>query len=444
MDVGGKKVTVLGLARTGAAAALFLARRRAEVTASDLKPRESLESDLGQLEKAGVRLVLGGHPEAIFADSQLVIQSPGVPADLPVLKKAEEAGIEVISELELAYRYLNMPLIAVTGTNGKSTTTTLLGQMFARSRRKAFVGGNLGTPLIQAVDEPDLEYAIAEVSSFQLERIRRFRPWISLFLNLSADHLDRHADYEQYVQAKARIFMNQQGDDVAVVNGDDPEVMRIFPQSRMKRITFGREKGDISLNQDGIIARVGREERFYPLLAPGLLGIHNQENAMAAVAAAQLCELAPEAIAQTLSDFPGLPHRLEFVREIGGVSYFNDSKATNVGAVKKSLLSFSKPVVLIAGGKDKGCDFRPLLPEVKERVRVAILFGEAKERIRKELGPSVSAQLVDDLKQAVLKAASSAEPGDVVLLSPACSSFDMFSNFEERGGRFKELVNTLY
>ncbi|MEE8449163.1 MAG: UDP-N-acetylmuramoyl-L-alanine--D-glutamate ligase [Thermodesulfobacteriota bacterium] len=444
MDVGGKRVAVLGLARTGVAAALFLARQGARVTASDLKMRESLEMDLGQLEKEGVRLVLGGHPERIFVNSQLVIQSPGVPSDLAVLKKAEAAGAEVISELELAYRYLSIPLIAVTGTNGKSTTTTLLGQMFANAGKKAFVGGNLGTPLIQAVDEPSMEYAIAEVSSFQLERIRRFRPRISLFLNLSADHLDRHANYQDYVQAKARIFMNQRGEDTAVVNGDDPEVMRIFPRGRMKSITFGRDKGAVSLKQEGIIARVGKEERFYPLRAPGLRGAHNQENAMAAVAAAELCKLEPEAIARALGEFPGLPHRLEFVREFGGVSYFNDSKATNVGAVKRSLSSFSNPVVLIAGGRDKGCDYRPLLPEVERRVRVVVLLGEAKERMKRDLGASIKTELADDLKQAVLKAKVWAKRGDVVLLSPACSSFDMFANFEERGESFKDLVSRLH
>lgn len=432
---------MVGLARTGLDTSLFLARQGARVTATDIKTKEAIPWDLTPLNKEGVRLALGGHPDEAFEEADLIVVSPGVPSDLPGLRRAQAQGKPVISEIELASWFLKVPIIAVTGTNGKSTTTTLLGEIFGRAGLKVFVGGNLGVPLIRALMESSsIEYAVAEVSSFQLELIKEFRPWMAIMLNLSPDHLDRHLSYDDYVQAKGRIFLNQTPEDYAIGNGDDHQVCQLLRAGRARPIFFGREQGDIFLGPHGIVSCLDQKEQVYKLTAPGLKGVHNQENAMAAVAAAELCGVDYAPLAAVLAEFPGLPHRMEFIRELRGVSYINDSKGTNVGAVKKSLAGFAPGVILIAGGKDKGGDYQELGKEVKEKVRALILLGEAREKMNQALGRLVPTHLVSDLKEAVLTAAGLAQPGDVVLLSPACASFDMFVNFEDRGDKFKALV----
>lgn len=447
MELKDKKILVVGLARTGASVARFLAGHGARVTVTDKREREAVASFIESLQGRDITFELGRHGDETFLRADMIVVSPGVPMDIPQLRLAASQGIPVISEIELAYRFIEAPIAAITGTNGKTTTTTLTGEIFKGCGFTTFVGGNIGKPLIDQVTSGErVDRVVAEISSFQLEGIERFRPRVAVLLNITEDHLDRYASFQEYRDAKARVFANQTSDDFAVLNVDDPLVAgyakkiaaRVVPMSRHCALEQG------IFYRDGIITFTweGRVERF-PTSAFKLRGVHNLDNCMAALATALLmgCESSPALAA--VESFPGLPHRMELVATVNGVAYYNDSKGTNVGSVVKSLESFPGPITLIAGGRDKGGEYGPLAGLVRERVSRLILLGEAKERIREALGHLADTILVGSLEEAVQEAHRLARPGEIVLFSPACSSFDMFRNYEERGERFAELVRSL-
>ncbi len=444
MELSGKTVLILGLARTGQACARFLAGQGAIVWASDLRGERELKAELDSLAGLPIGYHLGGEEKRWLDGVNWVIPSPGVPMDNVLLREAKARRIPVLSEIELAFRFFRAPLVAITGTNGKSTTTTLIGEMLKAQGKKIFLGGNLGAPFVGATDG-DWDWGVTEISSFQLDWVEKFRPRIALLLNITEDHLDRYATLADYAAAKARIFAAQSADDTAILNRDDPLVWAMRHQLRARVVSFG-----FSEVQDGVFARAdeivwrdGAGEERFALADVKIQGVHNVENMMAAIAAAKCAGVSQSVIQTSLQNFPGLEHRLEFVREKDGVRYYNDSKGTNVGAVVKSLASFSTPVLLLAGGVDKGGDYGVLEKEVKQKVRRLTLFGAAKEIIARALGHLTETVMVDDLASAVRDAVAHACPGDVVLLSPACSSFDQFRNYAQRGALFKSLVQAL-
>ncbi len=449
---------VVGLARSGLGAANLLAAMGEEVTVTDIRTEEEL-GDYTRRLSPGVGLALGGHPEGLFRAADLIVLSPGVPAGIEPLRRAREAGVEIISELELACRAIrDKPVYAITGTNGKSTSVTLLDLMLRKSGRKTLLAGNIGNAVSEEVLKrfgggpglEDVECVVLEVSSFQLEAVSEFRAAGAAILNITPDHMDRYASMEEYRAAKARIFINQRGEDFALLNADDPECMAVLDamDGAADVFFFSREK-----ETRGVCLKGG--ELVYRDLGPAasgaimgvdeirIKGIHNLENAMAASAMALLAGCRPGAVREALGEFPGLEHRLEFVRELDGVAYVNDSKGTNVGAVVKSLEGFDSPVVLIAGGRDKGGDFSPLKPLVREKVRALVLIGEASLKIKAALGEQTECYVEDGLGPAVRRARQLARSGDAVLLSPGCASFDMFEDFQDRGNRFKEIVKAL-
>ena len=447
MDLNGRKVLVVGLARTGLAAAKFLKGQGAIVTTTEVKPKEEIREAVHDLEGMDIATEWGGHRRETFLKSDLIILSPGVDPNIEPIQKALQKGVRIISELELAYRFIQIPIIAVTGTNGKTTTTLLIGEMLREDGRKVGVGGNVGDPLILFANGGNQwEVLVVEVSSFQLEAIEDFRPRLSVLLNITEDHLDRYAQFDDYIKAKLRIFENQASEDTAVLNRDDSIVMKFGKRVKAKQIFFSLsnrlDEGAFS-NGQSIILRLGANQEDYSLAKTPLRGIHNVENMMAALTTARLFGCSKRAVEAVLNQFEGLEHRLEFVREIEGVEYYDDSKGTNVGSVVKSLQSFSKPVILIAGGKDKNGDLSPLKELIRSRVKQLILIGEAKERMDKELGSLTNTAQVNTLEDAVLLANHKAKKGEVVLLSPACSSFDMFKDYKERGRVFKEAVHRL-
>jgi len=451
IELAGKRVLVLGLARTGIATAQFCAARGALVTVIDDRPAEQFGEAMGQLRPFGCTLYFGcasgDGALAALAAQDLVVPSPGVPVNHPALVAARAAGVPVWSEIELGWRFLRGRLVGVTGSNGKTTTTSLIGHILASAGLPAVVAGNIGKPLIACADQSsDKSITVAELSSFQLEWIDSFRPDVAVFLNLTPDHLDRHASFEDYARAKARIFENQTERDAAVINADDlaatqhaPARPQIFWFSREKRVASGA-----FLRGDQIFFRRDGEE--IPLLRRSyisLRGEHNLENVLAAASAAFLAGAAPEEIAAGVRTFPGVEHRLEFVAEISGVNFFNDSKATNVDATIKALESFPGGLFVILGGKDKGSDYAPLIPLLRERARLVLLIGAAAEKIGSQLAGEVPLERAGTLERAVMVAFERARPGETVLLAPACASFDQFENYEHRGRVFKQLVGEL-
>jgi UDP-N-acetylmuramoylalanine--D-glutamate ligase len=447
MNFDGKKITVAGLARSGVGAANLLVRLGADVTVTDLKSEDELSGQLMRLDPR-VKKILGSHPDELFELADLIVISPGIPLSAPPFKKAADAKVPVIGELEIAYLYSDSPFIAITGTNGKSTTTTLVGEMLAASEMKVTVGGNLGNAL---TEEPESligrDYIVAEVSSFQLETIDKFSPKLSALLNVTQDHLDRYRDMDDYARAKARVYMNQTPKDYLIVNADDAPSVRLAEKAMCRIIPFSRKDAPAGgvFVRDGmaVSALSGNDEKIIETKDIRIRGVHNLENALAAAAISLAAGASLKAVEKVLREFPGLEHRLEFVRELNGVSYINDSKGTNVGAVEKSLESFTEPVVLLAGGLDKHSDFSPLKKLVRERVKRLVLFGKAADVIGEAIGGETDTVRASSLQDAVLKAKDAASKGDVVLLSPACASFDMFRDFEDRGRQFKEIVRKL-
>jgi UDP-N-acetylmuramoylalanine--D-glutamate ligase len=446
--LGGRTVAVVGLARSGVAACRLLRRLGARVLASDAKPRAALARDALALEGEGVRLAAGGHPPEAFEGAELVVLSPGVPTGLPALAGLRARGVPVIGELELAWRVMEAEVLAVTGTNGKTTTTALTGALLAEQSRPVLVAGNIGTPLSAgALGFPPDGLVVLEVSSFQLETAERFHPRVAAILNLTPDHLDRHGSMARYVEAKARIFANQTAADCTVLNADDPPTAALAPRTRAQVVWFSRlrplEHGVFA--RDGwVVARLnGHEEPICPLSEIFLRGAHNLENVLAATAVALWTGIAPDPLRRAIRRFKGVEHRIEWVRDLGGVAYYNDSKATNVASTIRALESFTEPVILIAGGRGKGQDFAPLGPAARGRVRRLILIGEDGEQVRRGVGPGIPAVGAASMAEAVGEARRAARPGDVVLLSPACASFDMFDDFEHRGAAFKAAVQAL-
>ena len=446
MELINKKTLVVGLAKTGVACARFLASKGAQVTVTDMRSESVLAGQLAELAAFDISRELERHDEATFLNSDLIVVSPGVPMDLPQLVAAKLAGREIISEIELAWRFIDAPLAAITGTNGKTTTTTILGTIFKHNGYHTFVGGNIGNPLIELAESHQIyDQIVAEISSFQLEWITAFRPAVAALLNLSEDHLDRYPNYQAYIDAKLRIFENQTEDDFAVVNRDDALVWQHAQNLKATLFPFSRkiELDEGIFSKDGVITyRHNGHEECFPTAAIRLQGVHNLENIMAAVACALLLGCRPDETFETILCFEALHHRMEFVREVSGVRYYEDSKATNVGSVEKALESFTD-ITLIAGGKDKGGAYAPLVPLVSERVRHLILIGEAAERMEQELGMLTDTRRAATLEDAVCIAAEITAAGGTVLMSPACSSFDMFRDYEERAQRFISAVKAL-
>jgi UDP-N-acetylmuramoylalanine--D-glutamate ligase len=443
MEFRGKKVTVVGLARSGIAAARALHALGAIVTVTDKKPLEQLSEQVKALGSTSITVEAGGHPDRVFLNADIVVLSPGVPK-IPQILSARQQGVKVISELELAWLLSQSRYVGITGTNGKSTVTTLVGLMLERARKKVLVAGNIGNALTEDISLlQKQDWIVAELSSFQLEDIDTFRPRVAAILNVTQDHLDRYRTIDEYGEAKARVFMNQRKGDFLILNFDDPIVKSyarrtsatVMPFSRLLRFNPGASVLNGSLTVNGrTICRVDDIR---------IRGVHNLENALAAAAISLCAGADPDSIAAVLREFPGLEHRLEFIREKDGVLYINDSKGTNVGAVVKSVEGFSQPVILIAGGLDKGSDFSPLHDLFKKQVKLLILIGKAADKMAKALGTATETVFARTLQDAVKIAAMRAARGDVVLLSPACASFDMFKDFEDRGRQFKEAVKTL-
>ena len=454
-DLKGKKVTVVGLARSGVAAAQLLHAVGAEVTVADAKDEAKLAEALSRVDRRAIRVVAGPGYEAALDEAQLVVISPGVPTDLDILNKVRARQIPVIGELELAFRFLDAPVVAVTGTNGKSTTVTLIGLLLKEYGKRVFVGGNLGTPLCEAAlntyrsrgQGSPYEYVIAEVSSFQLETIARFRPWIAALLNITPDHLDRYPALAPYIAAKARIFENQTPDDYVLLNYDDERTLALRTGLKAHELGFSRtgsiHEGAFLEGNQLVLRFKGEYQSICQIGEIRIPGAHNVANAMAASMVAHVCGCPPDVMRRVLSSFPGLEHALELVRERDGVRFINDSKGTNVDATMKALESLDGPIVLIAGGKDKGGDFGKLRDVVARRVKRLVLIGEAAPRIHQVLEGLKPISHASSFRDAVQVAAQSAQAGEVVLLSPACASFDMFADYQDRGRQFKALVNGL-
>jgi len=444
----GKRVLVVGLGRSGVASALFLKELGAQVTVSDTKTQEELASEIPALLDRGIIVEAGRHGERTFREVDLIVVSPGVPVDVPQLTQARERGIPVIGEIELAARFLRGKIVAITGSNGKTTTTALSAQVVAAGGAAVQVGGNIGTPAISlAPTSTDDTWNVLEISSFQLETVETFRPKIAVVLNVTPDHLDRHRNFDGYVAAKVRIFEKQDGSDYAVLNREDPtcECMAAMTRARVYWFSRLREVEAGAFVRDGKIYWRDQNDaqEIMPVSEIGLKGAHNVENVLAAVCVGRLAGAAPAAIRQAVRAFQAVEHRLEFVATINGVEYYNDSKATNVDATIKALESFSGHLHVILGGKHKGSPYTPLRSLLEQRAKRVYTIGAAAEIIENDLRGAVEIVRAGTLESAIRRAAESAVAGDIVLLAPACASFDQFQGYEQRGGVFKEAVRAL-
>jgi UDP-N-acetylmuramoylalanine--D-glutamate ligase len=447
MDLKQKRVLVVGLGKSGVASALFLKAHGAQVTVSDTKSGDELRNEIPVLLDHGITVETGGHGDRTFRGQDLIVVSPGVPVDAPPLMQARALGESVIGEIELAAQFLPGPIVAITGSNGKTTTTTLTGEILTAAGLPTLVGGNIGTPAISLAGRANPETAIVlEISSFQLETIQTFRPKIAVILNVTPDHLDRHRTFEVYVDAKARIFENQQDTDFAVLNADDPTCTAMGSRTRAQVLWFSRQnevQQGAWVRDGNIVFRDAKGQReIMQVSEVPLKGAHNLENVLAAVSAGVLMGCAPGKIRQAVLDFKAVEHRLEFVATIRGVDYYNDSKATNVDATTKALESFPANIHLILGGKDKGSDYTVLNHLLRQRVKRVYTIGAAAAKIESQIkGPEIVH--AETLENAIRKANATAQSGDVVLLAPACASFDQFKNYEHRGQTFKEIVRGL-
>jgi UDP-N-acetylmuramoylalanine--D-glutamate ligase len=471
MQLKDKNVVIVGLGRTGLAAARFLHQQGARVMATDTADEASLGDTVEQLRDMGIDIELGTHSRRVFRESNLIVVSPGVSHTIAPIAQARSRGVEVVGEVELAARFIQAPIIAVTGTNGKTTTSKLLGQMLQNSGIRTFVGGNIGNPLIEYVSSGQKEQlVVAEISSFQLDTIDRFRPNVGILLNITADHLDRYPDFEAYADSKMRVFKNQQADDIAVLNGSDPLIRTKTADIKSRRLFFPSLQADdqgavlngkrIILNLEklepiGSKIRIPHSAFDWTELAAGgiqatlditqtaLMGRHNHENMCAASLAALAAGGTFEGIEQTLVDFKGLPHRLERVATINDIHFYNDSKATNVDGVLRALDCFSRPIVLLMGGRDKGGNFKVLADSIGKHVKELIVMGEAADPIKNALGRLTPTKIVDSMDAAVAAAFADASPNEVVLLSPGCASFDWYGSYAERGDDFRRAVKKL-
>jgi UDP-N-acetylmuramoylalanine--D-glutamate ligase len=448
VELNNKRVLVVGLGKSGVASALFLKARGARVTVSDSKPQEQFGDEIPTLLDHGIAVETGAHGERTFQGQDLIVVSPGVPVDAPPLVQARALGETVIGEIELAARFFPGPIIAITGSNGKTTTTTLAGEIVAAGGHPTVVGGNIGTPAISLVENATPKtVAVLEVSSFQLETIQTFRPKIAVVLNVTPDHLDRHRTFAAYTDAKARIFENQQADDFAVLNVDDPTCESLASRTRAQVFWFSRAKEvkQGAYASDGrILFRDSNGQREIMLISEiPLKGAHNVENVLAAVCVGSLMKCSTEVIRQTIRNFKAVEHRLEYVATIRGVEYYNDSKATNVDATIKAIESFPANIHLILGGKDKGSDYSVLNDLLRARVKTVYTIGAAAGKIESQIQGTTKIIHAETLETAVKRAEIDAQSGDIVLLAPACASFDQFKNYEQRGKVFKEVVREL-
>jgi UDP-N-acetylmuramoylalanine--D-glutamate ligase len=448
MNLKDKRVLVVGLGKSGVASALFLKKCGARVTVSDSKPEAELRDEILLLLDHGITVETGGHGDRTFRGQDLIVVSPGVPFDAPQLELARALGEPVIGEIELAAQFISGPIAAITGANGKTTTTTLAGEIIAAGNFPTLVGGNIGTPAITFADQAKSDtWTVLEVSSFQLETIGTFRPRIAVILNITPDHLDRHKSFGNYVNAKARIFENQQAEDFAILNADDTTTAGLASRTRAQLFWFSRrqkvKKG--AFVRDGTIwIRDGKHELdIMPVSEIPLKGAHNLENVLAAILVGMLVGCGPVKIRGAVRNFKAVEHRLEFVAEIAGVQFFNDSKATNVDATIKAIESFPANIHLILGGKDKGSDYSVLNDLLRERVKRVYTIGAAAAKIESQIAGATEIVSAHTLETAVRQASESATVGDVVLLAPACASFDQFQNYEHRGRVFKEVVSAL-
>ncbi len=443
MEVQGKKILVVGLGKSGIAAAEFLRARGAEVTANDAQPIEKIATVAAQLQSVGIEVIAGSHPTPLFESADLIVASPGVPLALEPFQQARNANIEIISEIELAARFLRGRLIGITGSNGKTTTTTLLGEVLREAGLSVQVGGNIGTPLISLVENSrDDGFTVIELSSFQLEAVQSLHLFAAILLNITPDHLDRYDSMDDYAAAKANIVRNQTPEDLAVLNADDARVSKMQTYAHKVFFSTRRELEEgIFLRGNEITSRANNSEKV--LLTRdeiGIRGAHNLENVMATLAVGLACGAAPESMRETIRNFKGVEHRLEFVAEINGVKFYNDSKATNVDSTIKALEAFDSGVIVILGGKDKGSSYAPLVPLVQARCEHVILIGAATEIIATALENTKPLHRATTMQEAVQLGAKLARTGDIVLLAPACASFDMFDNYEHRGRVFKSSV----
>ena len=449
--IRGKRFSVIGAARSGIAVAKLLKSKGAAVFVSDSALQERMKAAADAFDAAGIDAEFGGHSDRILGADTIVL-SPGVPDTIPAIRDALKAGTRVVSEIEIASWFCPGPVVAVTGTNGKTTTTTLIGQMFRDAQHPSVVGGNIGTAFSEILEGMDAgTAAILEVSSFQLDHVEQFRPRVAVLLNITPDHLDRYGhSFERYAQSKARVFANQGSGDTLVYNNDDKmtrDIVQQFGGPGMKRLAFSTLQtahnaafvadGNLMVNVDG------KDLRVLPVSDIRIRGAHNLQNAMAASLASLEMGIPVGSVTETLKTFPGVEHRLEPVREYRGVSYVNDSKATNVDSVWYALQSFTVPIVLLLGGRDKGNEYGRLLPLVKQHVRAIIALGESADKVVNAFTGTVPVRVAKNMKEAVMLSAAEAKSGDVVLLSPACASFDWFDNYEHRGRVFKEEVASL-
>ncbi len=447
MELNGKRALVVGLGKSGVASALFMKARGARVTVSDTKSGDELRNEIPVLLDHGITVETGGHCERTFRGQDLIVVSPGVPVDAPPLVQARSLGETVIGEIELAAQFLPGPIVAITGSNGKTTTTTLTGEILTAAGLSTLVGGNIGTPAISLAERAKPETVIVlEISSFQLETVQTFRPKVAVVLNVTPDHLDRHRTFEVYTHAKARIFENQQGSDFAVLNADDPTCVAMGARTKAQVVWFSRQKEverGAWVRDGNIVFRDSSGQRqILQISEIPLKGAHNLENVLAAVCTGVLMGCSPQKIRQAVHDFKAVEHRLEFTATINGVDYYNDSKATNVDATIKALESFPASIHLILGGKDKGSDYTVLNDLIRQRVKRIYTIGAAASKIESQVK---GAEIIhaETLENAIRKAHAVAVPGDVVVLAPACASFDQFKNYEHRGKVFKEIVAAL-
>ncbi len=460
MDLNRKNILIVGLGISGIAAARFAKKKGASVTVTDMAGEKELGIYAAMAHKLGVIMELGKHNIKTFERADLIVLSPGVPHTILPIKRAVAKGVPIVGEFELAARYIREPVIAVSGTNGKTTTTTLLGSMLENSGFKVFVGGNIGNPLIDYADKRGTaDIVVAEVSSFQLDTIDTFRPRVGVLLNITDDHLDRYPDFKSYARSKGRLFENQQQSDRAVLNGSDPIIRSVTKDLHARKLLFCHQensrvkdranalisRGDLSTPANITIRMKGLQKISLHLSGTNFPGRHNLENAAAASLAAIAVGGTPEGVQSALNDFKGLPHRTEYIATINHVRFFDDSKATNVDAVIRALESFGQPIILIMGGRDKGGDFRKLLEPVRQHIKKLILMGEAKDKIKSVLEEACRERLqtASTMEDAVISAYHAASPGDIVLLSPACSSFDIYTSYAERGEDFRRVIGNL-
>lgn len=448
MDLRGKRAVIIGIGKTGLATARFLAGQGSRIAVTDVKPLSAWGEARTVLEDLGAAVTFAPYGSEVLAGADWVIPSPGIHPANPILVEAVRCGIPVLSELELASRFLATPAIAITGTNGKTTVTSLTGEILRESGKKVFVGGNIGAPLIGYVDgSQEADWAVVEVSSFQLQWAQTFHPRIAVLLNVTHDHIDYHGSFDAYRLVKERLFARQVAGDLAILNGDEgataPLCKRIVSRTELFSSSNAVERG-IFLSGEKLVRLIPGEEREeYPLGMIRLPGRHNCENVMASILVARACGCDPSSIVRAVESFRGIAHRIEYVVEKNGVRFYDDSKGTNTDAVMRALESFSQPIVLLLGGRDKEGDFEILAPMISKKVKRMVLFGEAREKINRLLGGVAETALSATLREAVKMAYGSASPGDIVLLSPGCASFDEFRDYKERGDRFQEWARAL-